>query len=404
MATTLVAAVDQSVAAISIVVNWQESRILTGSVVDGPNTKYAVGSVYPAGVGSTGTRITLPEGWESLTAQLVVGTATNDIDLYITRDRVVFGAGVNTGDTTELFTLGRMPPGIYEVWAQGYAVTGSIGFTTTLTGKVPVHLYRVHPDGTEVEVLGSPVVPTGTSGQFVVWDTTAPMDVLVYYRATEQLTGASRTSNTVKITGQGAGWLKDPAMPTRDVHLVASQGQCPAPVPTASGWPVERLAIFLAISDLDRANASGIFPVLDAARPRSVSQTRKSPTGVLNLATLRLSQMQAVANLLAAGRPLLLQLDSRYGWGYTVYASDYVDVLAALEARVAREEMHRPQRTWRLNIGVGRAPAVPAGLTGGSTLGPAGTTFGDAIASGRTFAARTALGNTFKDTTLGVGL
>jgi hypothetical protein len=409
MASSVVATVDPSVAAISVVVAWQEVRVIAGSVVDGANTKYAVGDTFPADVGSSGTRIVLPEGWTTLTAQLVVGVATNDIDLYITRNRVVIAAGVATGSTTELFTIGDEPGGVYEFWAYGYSIitTPPVGYTITLgvvPNGVPVHLFRVHPDGSEVEVLGSPMLPSGTTGQIVCWDTTAPLDVPVFYRAYEALSNVSKTSNTVTITAQGMGWLKDPTVPSRDIHLIAKSSDCPPATPTPNAFTIERLAVFMALAEQVRANASGMFPVVDGARDVTVAQLRKAAASVLSLSTLRLSQLRAMEEILLSGRVLLLQLDARYGFAYRNWASDYIQVMDATEVRVALEEMIRPQRIWRLGYKLARAPAVPTQLVGGTTIGPLGTTYGDATASGRTYAQRNALGNKYWQTSLGVGL
>lgn len=46
----------------------------------------------------------------------------------------------------------------------------------------PVRVYRITPDGGEVEVIGSPV--RLSAGQAIVYDTTAPFDVALSYRAT----------------------------------------------------------------------------------------------------------------------------------------------------------------------------------------------------------------------------
>lgn len=45
----------------------------------------------------------------------------------------------------------------------------------------PLHLYRVTPDGQEHEIIGSPVLLS--AGQAVLYDTSAPFDVDIYYRA-----------------------------------------------------------------------------------------------------------------------------------------------------------------------------------------------------------------------------
>lgn len=61
--------------------------------------------------------------------------------------------------------------------------TGTIRLTLYFPAPTgaPVHVFRVHPDGTEHEVLGSPVIMS--DGYAVLFDNAAPMDVPVFYHA-----------------------------------------------------------------------------------------------------------------------------------------------------------------------------------------------------------------------------
>lgn len=240
---------------VSVVLLWQESFIVTGSVVDGVNTKYAVGDNFPGGVGATGYRFNLPDGFRRFVATLTgTGPGGTDLDLYLTRLRRVVAASTGSGQIEQII-FGDMPAGVYELWAYGHTVVPlSVGYTITVTGDVPVHVSRVYPDGTTAEVLGSPVIPGTDDGYATLWDTVGPLNVPVYYRATEPLTNVSLTSNTVTVTGQGDGWLRDPIVPSNDVHLTDCSIPCSTPTPNLGGGVTQVL-----LDTFSRSVASDTF-------------------------------------------------------------------------------------------------------------------------------------------------
>ena len=235
--SSVTAAVDGASGSISVVVLWQESFSVTGSVVDGANTKYVVGNAYPAAVGSTGYTFVLPDGFAQFMATLTGSTinpGTTDIDLYLTNARVVVAASTGTGDDEQIL-IGDMPGGTYELWAHGYTVTTFGAYSILVTGAVPLTVERVYPDGTTDEVLGSPTIPGLSDGYAVLWDTIPPANVALSYRVTDPLTNVTLTSNTVTVTGQGDGWLRDPAVPYNDVHFTECATPCPVPTPNLGG-------------------------------------------------------------------------------------------------------------------------------------------------------------------------
>lgn len=63
------------------------------------------------------------------------------------------------------------------------SATGSVQITVNfpVPSWVPVHVVRIHPDGTEHEVVGSPVLMS--NGWVVLYDNSAPMDVALQYKA-----------------------------------------------------------------------------------------------------------------------------------------------------------------------------------------------------------------------------
>lgn len=252
------------------------------------------------------------------------------------------------------------------------------------------HVYRVYPDATETELLGSPVYTS--AGYATLWDTVLPLDVPVYYRAISDYSTTILTSNTITVTGSGRGWLKDPAEPVNDLLLVDTcpDRACPLDVDNA-----DTSVSFLRLGQASFATASGLFPIIGAARSRSVTQIRKARESSVALLSHTLEAGARVEDILASGRNLFLQLASRYGWGYRTWGSDYIDVREATEDRPPSADMKWPHRAWALPFALARPPYVRSGRVGGNGVGVSGATYGDATATGRTYAQRTATGNTY---------
>jgi hypothetical protein len=260
------------------------------------------------------------------------------------------------------------------------------------------HVNRVYPDGSETELLGSPVYPSG--GTAVLWDTVLPLDVPIFYRATNASSSTILTSNTITVTGSGQGWLKDPVEPIHDILL----GTCPASVCPLDVDNDDTSVSLLRIGQAQFASAAGVFPIIDAARSRTVAQTRKARESSLAILSHTLVAEERVEDILASGRNLYLQLASRYGWARRTWYGDYIAVADATEERPPSANMTYPHRAWGLPFGLARPPFVPTELTGGNGVGVSGATYGDATATGRTYAQRTATGNTYLDTSRGENL
>lgn len=253
----------------------------------------------------------------------------------------------------------------------------------------PWHIHRVYPDDSEAELLGSPTYPS--DGYAVMWDTVLPLDVPVFYRATSDLSTTILTSNTITVTGTGQGWLKDPAEPVNDLLL----GDCPGPVCPLNVDNDDTSVSFLRLGPSTFASATGVFPIIDATRPRTVAQTRKARESSLSLLSHTLEAGARVESILSVGRNLFLQLTARYGWAYRNWSADYIAVGDATEERPPSSNMTWPHRAWELPFTLARAPYVASGRVGGNGIGVNGATYGDATATGRTYAQRTATGNTY---------
>jgi hypothetical protein len=246
-------------------------------------------------------------------------------------------------------------------------------------------LFRQYPDGSQVEVLGSPTYLS--EGFAVFWDTVQPLDTQILYTATSPIVTGSLMSATIAVTGIGQGWLKDPAQPVNDILLAT----CPDPTCPSTSTGVS----FQSLGQGQFASASGVFPQIDTARPRTVAQLRKARTSTLSVMSHSLDDALAVEDILASGRNLALQLAARYGWAHRYWNIDYISAGDANEDRPGVANQTYAQRTWSIPFALARAPFVQTLRVNGNGIGVNGATYGDATATGRTYAQRTATGNTY---------
>src|SRR5262245_55174247 len=130
-----------------------------------------------------------------------------------------------------------------------------VNLTITMSASVTsVTLVRYDPSGFSTYIrAGNTVALTG--GQAIVYDFEAPLDVDVYYVATQATPAGSETatSNTVQVVSGGWSWLKDPGIPTRNL----------------------RIPIVTSIAELTRPARSGVFDIINRTAPVVVSAMRR---------------------------------------------------------------------------------------------------------------------------------
>lgn len=248
-------------------------------------------------------------------------------------------------------------------------------------------VYRVYPDGTRALLRGSPFFFSASNAVF--YDTEAPLNTAVYYQAQACSASAFISSNTVIIESGEDGWLKDPLRPYRDIKLDNCSVHSPQCISTDANIFFQRLG------GETYESASGVFGIVDAARPNVIAQTRKDQTSALTIVSRKLSDITRVRVLLSSGSQNLLQLPTRYGWGIETWGTDYIQVYDDTAQRLGGD-MGKPYRIWTLPFTAEGAPVdVNSGGTGGSTIGVPGTLYRDSTATGRTYAQSTALGRTY---------
>lgn len=248
-------------------------------------------------------------------------------------------------------------------------------------------IYRVYPDGSRALLRGSPFNFSGNNAVF--YDTEAPLQTAVYYQMQACTTTVLLTSNTVIIESGPDAWLKDPLRPYRDIKL----DNCTVHSPSCLSTDANIFFQYLAAETYP--SASGVFPIVDNARPNVIGQTRKDQQSTLGIVSRKLADITKIRQLLSPGTQLLLQLPSKYGWGIETWGSDYMQVYDDTAQRLG-VDMGKPYRAWSLPFTAANAPVdTSTGGTGGDTIGVPGTLYRDSTATGRTYAQSTALGRTY---------
>lgn len=202
-------------------------------------------------------------------------------------------------------------------------------------------------------------------GSVKVYDYEAPLDVPVYYTATQVSPAGppvqTYDSNVVTMTSGGQSWLKDPGYPSLNMTI----------------------PIITSIETLTRPIRSGMFTIIDRPAPIVVTSRRQTPMGMLVMHTLTDAQRISLTDLLARGTTLLLQTAPEYGFG-----SRYVHIGDVTESRVGLAM--EPARRWELPFTVvDRPEGLAINPSIAKTWGAVKTayaTWGDLAAAGKTWA------------------
>lgn len=262
----------------------------------------------------------------------------------------------------------------------------------------PLNLWRHTPDGEEVLVRGSGFFTEDPAGTGVFWDNEAPFDVDIFYtlRSADSVTDTI-TSNTVSLLSNGDAWLRDPYNPSLNLVIEISD----TPFDYCTNDP---RIMFADLQSKVYDSASGVFDLIDAQRPETISQTRKRYGSTLYLTSKESEDVEAIEAIIAGGYPLLLSLPPVYQFGLP-YGTDWVTFLA-VQSDPPGIDRRLPTRNWimpfRLSL---PASDTVTGGTGGNGIGGGGATFDDLAASviGLTFNSLTASALTFDDISAGTG-
>lgn len=266
----------------------------------------------------------------------------------------------------------------------------------------PLHMYRITPDNVSTEVRGSPfftdeATAAADTATAVIWDGEAPFETNIQYHVYTDCGTFAFGSNVVNLDDGGTGWLRDPQDPTRNLRI-SLEGDYDDCVD-------QDIIVFSGFGDREYESASGIFDVIDARRPITISQTRKNYGSSLTLTSFSLDDVDLLEDILQDGQILLLSLPVIYGFGHRTYGSDYVTFFDA-QAGVPGVDQRVTARGWLVPFRLSDAPPdADEDQTGGNGIGGGGATYDELAASalGTTYTNLQLSGETFFQVASGVG-
>lgn len=214
------------------------------------------------------------------------------------------------------------------------------------TGATRIRLERKTPEGRYVPVKAGLEIDL-VGGKAVVDDFEAEMDVELTYRAI-QVTPTSSADpvilSGVVLPSNGWSWLKDPAIPARNVRLDEVTN----------------------IETETFTSRAGIFDVIDRSRPVVVAALRRDKSAQLDITTATEDQRKAVELILSTGQILLLATPAAYSWG-----NEYVHIGDVTESRIGVAS--ETSRRWAMPIVVVDRPYAlsyqPAEMTWADVVG-----------------------------------
>ncbi|WP_239404554.1 hypothetical protein [Frankia sp. Cj3] len=200
-----------------------------------------------------------------------------------------------------------------------------------------------------------------TAGSWQEYDYEAPLDIPVYYQATDG--SATAVSPIVTVPSDGLYWLRSPGRPALNITVE----------------PLEDHA-----SAMTRELTQGVFRILGREDPVVVSGRRYAPTSVLKFVTRTDDDRRKMRAILDDGQTLLYQTPGADAAGDD---SGYVAVAAYDMTRVG---YMTPERSVTLTVQYVGRPAGPA-------ASGVGGTWADVLAAYSTWTGVTAAKATWQD-------
>lgn len=279
-------------------------------------------------------------------------------------------------------------------------VAWSFDNMVTIIGQ-PVRVFR-NVNGEATEMRGSPLntnkeTAAAASATATLWDNEGPFNVSTTY----SLRGACSdtdvvTSAPVTLTSD-FGWLRDPVDPTRNIPI--SEYAVYDPCEDVD------VVVFTGLGDPSYENSSGIYDLIDARRPTTISQTRKNYASSLTLTSFSTDDLIRLEDIYDPGRILVLSLPVEYGWAMRTSGTDYITIGDIEQAHIGRDQ-RVTVRQWSMPFRLSEAPPDPSDPgTGGNGIGGGGATYDDLAASalGLTYNSLTASALTYDQVAAGTG-
>lgn len=205
-----------------------------------------------------------------------------------------------------------------------------------------------------------------SDGAIIVYDTEAPLDRPITYRAEGLGSALTATSGEIWLASTGELWLKDPLHPACNMRLhLKQQANSPSCEPGHAKF-------FIGLDAETHPSRGSLVEINNAKFPVPANRVRGSLTSTLNIVTRTIVDREDVTDILAPGTDLLLQAPEKYDVG-----NRYMSVAAPTYSRVLPD--HRiPWRTISM-------PHTEVESPPGLNFGVAGTRWLDACSTCSTF-------------------
>jgi hypothetical protein len=256
--------------------------------------------------------------------------------------------------------------------------------------------------GVETELRGSPgnsnkETAAADSATATYWDNEGPFNVSTTYVLKSNCNDTNIATSTPVTLDSDFGWLRDPTNPSRNIELIQDDLFDPC--------VDEQVVVFSGLGNPAYVNSSGIFPIIDAERPRVVSQTRKNYASALTLTSFSLDDILDLEDLYRPGAILSLSLPTSFGWALRTSGTDYI-VIGDVSQAYLGVDQELTARVWSMPFWLTGPPAdTSEGGTGGSGIG-GGDAIYDVLAAsvlGTTYNTLTASGQTYDQVAAGTG-
>ncbi len=229
----------------------------------------------------------------------------------------------------------------------GPYVTLNLSYSASNTS---VSIERSTVGATGPWLMIQPVVPL-LNGVGLYVDTTAPLNVNLWYRITTDVTNFVQVLGPAILGVSFRAWLTDPVRPWADIAFDlcditdGHEPGCTTPDP-AFVWGGFT-------GTLDTATDAGLFDILDAEHPADIFARRKYAEGSFRFFTRTLEGIDEVYELFTAGGPLLLRVPAAYG-----FHDQFIQPGTPQMAYSFRDQ-RRPERTWDVPFVVVDRPLGP---------------------------------------------
>lgn len=185
----------------------------------------------------------------------------------------------------------------------------------------------------------------------VYYDTTAPLDVQLWYRWTGMPGGTTIVQGPFIETSNGTVLLKDPLRPWANLELsfCDTPHQALSALCTFEGPEL----VWAGLGDKTYRADANLFDVYNARVPADIFGVRKRFDSSMKVLSKTLTAKDAVETLFAGGGPLQIQLPAEYG------VTDEIVQPGDLEETYLSRDQRRPLRLWEAPFTVVDRPVGP---------------------------------------------